>query len=103
MISYWVHVDSTSQITIYKDAAETQKLFTLPITLTPLANTVKGNRLQYAINGMFAVSGQYVVINDSAKLDKTDTAIAFSTINYIRKGLSDTCSESGRFVGKSVS
>ncbi len=97
LINYWIYVDSATQITVYKDAARTQKLFSLPITLTPLANTVKGDRLQYAINGMFAVSGQYIVINGSVKLDKTGTTITSTSITYIRKGLSDTCSESGRF------
>lgn len=98
---YWIKVDSNTQVTIYLDAGLTIKAFTLPVTLTTLPDDDNGKG-QSALSILGTSSNGYLALNGIAKTNKAKTFINYLKLNFVRRGLTDTCSASGYMVGRRV-
>ncbi len=99
--SYWAQVDTNSQISLYLDSGLTQKAFTLPVALTPLPD--EAGRAVYAVDSILGpTQSGYMVLNGTVKTNLNKTLFVLLKANFIRRGLIDTCSASGRMAGKLV-
>jgi hypothetical protein len=100
--AFWAKVDSDTQITAYLDAGLTVKAFTLPVTLTALPDDDKG-RGQSALNILLGPTpGGYIAFNGILKTNKAKTLVNYLKVDFIRRGLLDTCTASGYMVGRRV-
>ncbi|MDD2725472.1 MAG: hypothetical protein PHH59_15810 [Methylovulum sp.] len=100
--TFWAQVDSATQLSVYLDAALTKKAFVMPTKLTSLPDDPKG-RAVYAVDAIFGpVSTGYIAFNGVVKSNRTKTLLNTVKVNFIRRGLIDTCSASGFMIGKRV-
>jgi len=101
--TFWAQVDSSTQLTAYRDPALTQKAFVMTAKLTSLPDDDLKGRAVYAIDALVGpVATGYMAVNGVVKSDKSKTLINGGKVNFIRKGLLDACSASGFMIGKRV-
>jgi hypothetical protein len=99
--TYWVQVDSDTQISLYFDPTLTQKAFTLPVTTTPLPDA--GKRAVYAVDSLLGPTANgYFAVNGLFKTNNKHDKVLWAKLNFIRKGLIDACSSNGFMVGRVV-
>ena len=96
----YARVDSSTQITMFKDAALSVPVFVLKVKAS-LLPPIPDKGPQAYIDAKYSADGSnYFVLNGKIMFNKAGTLINYAYVNFIRRGISTTCSSSGRLEGK---